>query len=202
VNAPAAPRSPHRLRIALAIAGLAVLFGSGVAAYLAASGGVTGPAETSPAGIGWAEASPPVPELRFLGAAEKRHTLADFRGKVVLLNIWATWCAPCREEMPALDRLQQALGGPDFEVVALSIDGGGMAVVRSFYDEVGIRALAPYVDASMQAGSALRLVGVPTTLLLDRGGKERWRKAGPAQWDAPEIVEALRSRIRAEHAGS
>jgi thiol-disulfide isomerase/thioredoxin len=136
--------------------------------------------------------------LTFLGPTQRSYTLGEFRGKVVLLNIWATWCAPCREEMPALDRLQQTAGGSDFEVVALSIDSGGMDAVRRFYDEIGIRALAPYVDPSMRAGTELRIVGVPTTLLLDREGGERWRKTGPEQWDAPEIVAALRERTR-EH---
>jgi thiol-disulfide isomerase/thioredoxin len=138
--------------------------------------------------------------LTFLGPTQRSYTLGEFRGKVVLLNIWATWCAPCREEMPALDRLQQALGGPDFEVVALSIDSGGMDVVGRFYDEIGIRALAPYVDPSMRAGSVLRIVGVPTTLLLDREGGERWRKTGPEKWDAPDIVAALRERTRGQRA--
>jgi hypothetical protein len=73
-----------------------------------------------------------------------------------------------------------------------------MAVVRRFYDEIGMRALAPYVDPSMRAGAALRILGVPTTLLLDRQGRERWRKTGPEQWDSPEIVAALRARIRVE----
>lgn len=182
------------LRTGLGIFGMAVLVVSGVAAYIAGRGNT--PAPVPQADVGWAAVPQSVPEVGFQGAAEKRHTLADFRGKVVLLNLWATWCAPCREEMPALDRLQQALGGPDFEVVALSIDRDGLAVVRRFYEEIGIRALAPYVDPSMQAGTTLRIVGVPTTLLLDRQGKERWRKTGPEKWDAPEIVEALRLRIR------
>lgn len=183
-------------RAALGMLGLAIIAAAGVATYLAGPDEATAPAAVPGAGVGWAVAPQSVPRLAFLGAAEKGHTLEDFRGKVVLLNIWATWCAPCREEMPALDRLQQALGGPDFEVVALSIDREGMAAVRSFYDEIGIRALAAYVDPSMQAASALRIVGLPTTLLLDRQGNERWRKTGPEKWDAPGIVEALRARMQ------
>ena len=185
--------SSRRLRIGLGIIGLALVAASGVGVYLATSGRGSVPADPQAAAIGWASEPQPVAEVQFLGAGPKSHTLADFRGKVVLLNIWATWCAPCREEMPALDRLQQALGGPDFEVVALSIDSGGMDAVRRFYEEIGIGALAPYVDPSMRAGAALRIVGVPTTLLLDREGGERWRKTGPEKWDAPQIVEALRS---------
>lgn len=169
----------RRLRAGLGFIGLALVAASGAGVYMATSGRGSAPAGTQAAGIGWASAPQPVSEVQFLGARPRSHTLADFRGKVVLLNIWATWCAPCREEMPALDRLQQTLGSPDFEVVALSIDSGGLDVVRRFYDEIGIRALAPYVDPSMRAGAALRIVGVPTTLLLDREGAERWRKTGP-----------------------
>ena len=186
------PRS-RRSRIGFGILGLALVAASGAGVYMATSGRGTAPGAESSAAIGWASAPQPVAEVQFLGAGPKSHTLADFRGKVVLLNIWATWCAPCREEMPALDRLQQTLGGPDFEVVALSIDSGGMDAVRRFYGEIGIRALAPYVDPSMRAGAALRIIGVPATLLLDREGRERWRKVGPEKWDAPEIVAALRS---------
>jgi thiol-disulfide isomerase/thioredoxin len=186
-----------RLRAALIALGLGVIAAAGVATYLAGREDAATPA-TSPAGVGWAPSPQAVPQLAFVGTGERGLTLEDFRGKLVLLNIWATWCAPCREEMPALDRLQQALGGPDFEVVALSIDREGMAVVQRFYDEIGIRALAPYVDSSMRAGAALRIVGVPTTLLLDRQGSERWRKTGPEQWDSPAIDAALRARIREE----
>jgi thiol-disulfide isomerase/thioredoxin len=187
-----------RLRAALIALGLGAIAAAGVATYLAGRGDAVTPATHSAGGVGWAASPQAVPQLAFVGTGERGLTLADFRGKLVLVNIWATWCAPCREEMPALDRLQQTLGGPDFEVVALSIDREGMAVVRRFYDEIGMRALAPYVDPSMRAGAALRILGVPTTLLLDRQGRERWRKTGPEQWDSPEIVAALRARIRVE----
>lgn len=187
----------RRLRAALVVLGLGAIAAAGFATYMAGRGGPHESESSARAGIGWAAASRDVPQMTFLGPAERPYTLEDFRGKLVLVNIWATWCAPCREEMPALDRLQQALGGPDFEVVALSIDKDGMAAVRRFYDEIGVRALAPYVDPSMRAGSALRIVGVPTTLLLDRQGGERWRKTGPEKWDAPEIVAALREHVRA-----
>ena len=185
------------LRAALIALALGVIAAAGVATYMAGREDAATPA-APPAGVGWSASPQTLPQFAFVGTAEREHTLEDFRGKLVLLNIWATWCAPCREEMPALDRLQQALGGPDFEVVALSIDREGMAVVRRFYDEIGIRALAPYVDPSMRAGAILRIVGVPTTLLLDRQGGERWRKTGPEQWDSPEIVAALHARIREE----
>ncbi len=139
----------------------------------------------------------PLPELQFQDGAGRARSLADFRGKVVLLNVWATWCTPCREEMPALDRLQAKLGGPDFEVVALSVDQQGAQVVRKFFDEMGVKALQLYVDPSAQAGFKLATVGLPTTVMVDRAGREVGRRVGPAEWDAPKIVEELRGMVAA-----
>ncbi len=137
-------------------------------------------------------ASPrPIANVTFEDGTGRKRTLADFRGKVVLLNIWATWCGPCRAEMPTLDRLQSRLGSAEFEVVALSIDRGGQVVVKSFYDEVNIRALAIYVDATTDAQAALGIVGVPTTLLIDREGRELARYTGPAEWDRPEVIATI-----------
>jgi thiol-disulfide isomerase/thioredoxin len=136
-----------------------------------------------------------VPEVHFQDKEGKTRALAEFRGKVVLVNIWATWCGPCREEMPTLDRLQAQLGGPDFEVVALSIDRGGFDVIAKFFAEVGVKHLAMYLDSNMEAASALSTVGLPTSLLIDRDGTEIGRLIGPATWDAPEMVEFIRSRL-------
>jgi thiol-disulfide isomerase/thioredoxin len=146
------------------------------------------------------DAPAPMPELRFSDGEGQPLSLADFRGKVVLLNIWATWCVPCRKEMPTLDRLQAALGGTRFEVVALSIDRGRADVVRKFYAETGIQHLSVRVDSSSQAGFALATVGLPTTLLIDGGGRELGRLIGPAEWDAPEMVAFLKSMIEQEGA--
>src|SRR6059036_412289 len=88
-------------------------------------------------------------------------TLADFRGKVVLLNVWATWCEPCREEMPTLDRLQARLGGERFQVVALSVDQQGASIARKFYDEFAIKALPLYVDPTAKAAFTLDAPGLP-----------------------------------------
>jgi len=136
-----------------------------------------------------------IPVMQFQDGAGKPRTLADFRGKLVLLNIWATWCAPCREEMPALDRLQAQLGGSNFEVVALSIDQQGPEEVRKFYDEIGVKALQLYIDPSAQASSRLGILGVPSTLLVDPGGLEIGRKMGPAKWDSPQSINELRQRM-------
>ena len=192
----AALRSARRLRTAVAIAGLAVIVASAVGVYLVISGGGTFPAAGPQKGVGWARTPDLIPDIRFVDGNGSPRALSNFRGKVLLLNVWATWCAPCRKEMPALDRLQQQLGGPDFQVVALSIDNGGVAAVRRFYDEIGIRELAIYVDSTTEATGKLRTLGIPTTLLLDREGRERWRKTGPAEWDSPEIIESLRAKLR------
>ncbi|MER8763688.1 MULTISPECIES: TlpA disulfide reductase family protein [unclassified Mesorhizobium] len=143
------------------------------------------------------EAPVPVPEISFEDGNGKPKTLADFHGKVVLLNVWATWCAPCRKEMPTLDRLQAKLGGPDFEVVALSMDRAGPDAVKMFYGEIGVTHLALNIDSSAKAMFTLGAVGLPMTLLIDRDGKEIGRLIGPAEWDAPDMVDFLRGRIAA-----
>ena len=138
----------------------------------------------------------PVPELQFTDGAGKSRTLADFKGKVVLLNIWATWCGPCRKEFPTLDRLQAALGGPDFEVVPLSIDSKGMPAIDRFYAEIGVKNLARYVTPSGNGAlDTLGIFGIPATLLIDRKGEEIGRVTGPAEWDSPEMIEFLKTVI-------
>ena len=96
-----------------------------------------------------------LPEVRFQDDQGRDLTLGDFRGRVVVLNVWATWCVPCRKEMPTLDRLQARLGGKDFLVVALSLDRKGVEAVRGFYQEVGVENLAIYVDPSGKGSHAL-----------------------------------------------
>ncbi len=137
----------------------------------------------------------PVEDVRFVDGEGEPRSLADFRGKVVLLNLWATWCAPCRQEMPTLDRLQEKLGGNDFQVVALSLDQDGVPVVRDFYQEIGIQHLQIFVDRQMQAIQSLGAFGLPVTLLLDREGQEIGRTTGAAEWDSPEVIEYVQAVI-------
>lgn len=131
----------------------------------------------------------------FVDGKRRDLTLKDFRGRIVLLNIWATWCVPCREEMPALDRLQGRLGGKDFLVLPLSIDRAGLKAVRRFYDEIGIQHLGMYLADSSRAMAAFGVLGLPTTILIGRDGKERGRLVGPAEWDSPETAEQLQTVI-------
>ncbi len=134
-----------------------------------------------------------IADFSFEGDDGAAKSLKDWRGKVVLLNLWATWCVPCREEMPALDKLQQALGGDDFEVVAINIDRGGPDKARDFLKEIGVEKLALYTDPSGKLFSTVKAVGMPTTLLIDREGREIGRLVGPAEWASPEaklLIEA------------
>lgn len=178
-------------RIAWAAVGAFVLAASGAGAYLATQRGGIATEQDGTAVLRMHGAPRPLPELAFEDGKGNARALSDFRGRTVLLNVWATWCPPCREEMPSLDRLQKALGGPGFEVLALSIDAGGAQVVERFYREIGIGSLAIYVDPGMRAASRLAAPGVPTTVLIDPQGRELGRHSGPAQWDDPEVLRVI-----------
>jgi thiol-disulfide isomerase/thioredoxin len=126
-------------------------------------------------------------------------TLADFKGRAVLLNLWATWCAPCRAEMPALDRLQAAKGGPGFEVVAVNVDTARLERRAAFLDGVGVKTLARYADPSGDAFETLRkdgkALGLPVTLVIDRYGCEVGSVEGGVKWDSAEaqaLIGALK----------
>ena len=136
-----------------------------------------------------------IPELRFMNRKNREITLEAFRGSIVLLNIWATWCAPCREEMPALDRLQEELGGPDFQVLALSIDEAPPSLIKKFYEELKIKSLYVYRDPTGGASFKLNLPGIPATFLIDREGRGIGYVVGPVEWDSPIIVKEIRSYI-------
>ncbi len=135
----------------------------------------------------------PAPGEAFKDGSGKTLSLADFRGKLVLLNLWATWCAPCRAEMPSLDRLQATLGGEGLAVLPLSLDRGGGPVVALFYGRQEISHLGVYV-AGTGGGlpGALQIGGLPTSFLIDREGRIVGRLEGATQWDSPEALELIR----------
>ena len=139
----------------------------------------------------------PVPDLAFLDGEGRRVDLSEFKDKLVLLNLWATWCAPCVKEMPALDRLQAQLGGPGFHVLALSVDRGGKDQVQPFYQRIGVKNLDLYLDPSSASMQTLKLRGLPTTLLVDQEGRELGRIEGAVEWDSPEVVAFLRKHMGA-----
>ncbi len=132
------------------------------------------------------------PDVMLTDANGKGRALSQLRGKVVLLNFWATWCYPCRREMPALDRLQRTLGGSAFEVVALSVDREGAKVVKPFYEELGLRNLAIYLDPKWKAQRAFSITRFPTTVLIDKAGREVGRLEGPAEWMARDARALVR----------
>jgi thiol-disulfide isomerase/thioredoxin len=136
-------------------------------------------------------------EVSFADGDGAPKSLSDWHGKVVLLNIWATWCVPCREEMPMLDKLQAELGGNDFQVVVVNIDRGGADKPRSFLAETGATHLGLYTDPTGKLFSKVKAVGMPTTLLLDREGREIGRLVGPADWDSPEALALIKAAIAA-----
>lgn len=148
-----------------------------------------------PAGFTMHSAPRALPDIVFQSGRGQTLGLEDFRGRWLLLNLWATWCAPCRAEMPTLDNLQAKLGGSRFEVVALSLDHGGVDEVESFYRELGLQHLAIYVDPTTTTQRRLKVFGLPTTLLVDHQGLELGRLIGPAEWDSSEMVAFLRSMI-------
>lgn len=133
----------------------------------------------------------PLADIAFEDGTGTKRSLADFKGRYVLLNLWATWCAPCRHEMPSLDRLQKRLGGKDFEVVALSVDRQGAGPSKKFLDDIKVEKLALYVDSTSKSLGALKATGLPTTILIDREGREVGRLAGPAEWDGADAVRLI-----------
>jgi thiol-disulfide isomerase/thioredoxin len=131
----------------------------------------------------------PAMELTALDDGSAALALEELGGPAVV-NLWATWCAPCRHEMPALDRLQAAMGSDKFEVVALSLDKDGVDKARKFLGEIKVSHLNFYIDPTGREGFNLKPVGLPTTLLIDAEGREIGRLAGPAEWDS-EAAKAL-----------
>jgi thiol-disulfide isomerase/thioredoxin len=148
------------------------------------------------------ETPKPVPEISFHDEQGNALTLEDWRGKIVALNIWATWCGPCRAEMPTLDRLQGLLGGDRFDVVALSIDRAGVGVVRRFFDQVRIENLAIFIDETGRSARDLKVFGLPATIILGPDGHELGRLVGPAEWDTPEMIDFFETLIAKHQKGT
>ncbi len=144
----------------------------------------------------------PLVNFRFTDDNGQPTDLSAFRGRLVVLNIWATWCAPCREELPTLDALQAQLGGPGFAVVALSIDKGGLAVAQPFLERIGVSRLRASADTFGEVTDRYSATGVPLVLVIDPQGREIGRRLGRATWDNPATVALMRSLIPGTGAGS
>lgn len=134
----------------------------------------------------------PGPDAEWLTGDGGKVSLADFSGKVVMVNFWATWCAPCIRELPSINRLQATLGGEDFTVVAINIDTGGKAVAAPFAKRLEIDDLDLYLDPRGSASRAMGVNVMPTTVVYDRQGQEVGRLEGGAEWDSPEALALLR----------
>jgi thiol-disulfide isomerase/thioredoxin len=146
-----------------------------------------------------------LPDLSFQDASGASKSLADFRGRTVLLNLWATWCVPCRKEMPALDALEQKLGGPDFQVVAVNIDTRDPEKPKTFLKEIGVKKLAYYADPTAKTFQDLKAIGrafgMPTTLLVDPKGCEIGTIAGPAEWSGDDAIKLIEAAVKGAKAG-
>lgn len=135
-----------------------------------------------------------VSSAAFTQADGTEHRLADWQGKYVLLNFWATWCAPCRKEMPALDALQQEFGGDDFDVVTLATGRNSLQGIQRFFDEEDITALPILLDPKQKVAREMAVLGLPISVILDREGREIARMRGDADWhsdSARAIIAAL-----------
>jgi thiol-disulfide isomerase/thioredoxin len=140
-----------------------------------------------------------LPDLAFHDAAGAPRRLADWQGRTVLLNLWATWCVPCRKEMPALDALQDQLGGSNFEVVAVNIDTRDADKPRAWLKEVGATRLGYYADPTGKVFQDLKLIGkafgMPTTIIVDPAGCEIGTVAGPAEWASEDGIKLVRAAL-------
>jgi thiol-disulfide isomerase/thioredoxin len=133
----------------------------------------------------------PAPEIAFADGAGKELTLADFRGRIVLVNLWATWCEPCIREMPSLDRLSAALPDQDLAIVLVSQDRGGDKIVAPFFEKLAL-GLKTYLDPKSTVGHAFAVRGLPTSILIDREGRELGRVEGALAWDGAPAQALLR----------
>ncbi len=146
-----------------------------------------------------------LPDLAFDDADGKPKKLSDWQGKTVLVNLWATWCVPCRKEMPALDRLQSRLKGPNFEVVAINIDTRDPEKPKNFLNDAQLADLGYFNDQKAKVFQDLksigRALGMPTSILVDGKGCEIATIAGPAEWDSDDAVTLIRAAVQPQAAG-
>ncbi|MGI9462901.1 MAG: TlpA family protein disulfide reductase, partial [Aestuariivirgaceae bacterium] len=138
----------------------------------------------------------PVADIEFVDETGANRSISQWRGSIVLLNLWATWCAPCRKEMPELAELQKLLGGDEFEVVALSIDRKGAEASAKFLIDIDATALKLYVDSTAESLGRIQGIGLPVTLLIDRQGNEIGRLTGPADWSSPDALRLILTALK------
>lgn len=188
-----APNCPTEFRFVLAA--LLYIFGAFAPATAQATHEATEPSDGTVSSF--RQLNPPrePPSFQFLDAEGRTLSLADFRGKVILLNLWATWCAPCVREMPALDGLQGRLGKEDFLVLPISLDRKGRSVVETFYKRLGLRHLGIYLDPEVTIAEAFPVDVLPANFLVDRQGRVTAFLRSYVDWDAPEAEAMIRRLI-------
>jgi thiol-disulfide isomerase/thioredoxin len=146
-----------------------------------------------------------LPDLVFEDADGKPRKLSDWRGRTVLVNLWATWCVPCRKEMPALESLQTRLGGPNFEVVAVNIDTRDPEKPKNFLKEAKLTRLGYFTDQKAKVFQDLkaigRALGMPTSVLVDGEGCEIATLAGPAEWSSDDAIKLITAAVNPAAAG-
>jgi thiol-disulfide isomerase/thioredoxin len=205
---PTMGRSVPLLALLAAVAGVASFYGAGpllgsgeCRAGTAASARIAPLARGEVAALSVLSSPKPAPTIAFNGPDGRPVELTTLKGKLRLVNIWATWCVPCRQEMPALDQLQAEFGGPEFEVVAINVDTRNLERPRTWLHENGVTRLAYYADPSGKVMQVLQrsgeLVGLPTSILVDRDGCEIAVLKGPAEWasaDAKALIAAALAR--------
>ncbi len=153
---------------------------------------VQAPEEPEASPIVWHETPRPLPATVFKDATDADQTLANFAGKVLVVNFWATWCAPCVKEMPTLDALQAKLGGPGFQVLAISQDREGARVAKPFAEKNEWKNLAFFVEAPGKFARDAKMRGLPTSLIVDKNGLEVARVEGELEWNSPEVEKIVR----------
>ena len=148
--------------------------------------------------LGFHDAPRPVADARMIDATDAPHDLSDWHGKWVVLNFWATWCAPCRHEMPALDRLEGALGGADFAVLPVATGRNPVPAITRFYQETALTNLPVLRDPTQAMSRSMGVLGLPVTIILNPEGHEIARMTGDAEWDSPSALAILRALIDSE----
>ena len=180
------------LAIAAAVviaAGVAILYGIKMVGVHAPAGPPAALAQLVPAKTPQA-----IPDVAFMGQDGSRHSLAEFKGKYVLLNLWAVWCAPCVKELPALARLKASVPAGQMDVVAVDVARGTPNDAKVFLESHGAAKLVTYIDPQLTLMRAFGAYGLPLTILIDDKGREVARAVGPAEWDAPESIDYFKAR--------
>ena len=130
-------------------------------------------------------------KIEFNDSNGVNYIISDFRGKMILMNLWATWCLPCRVEMPSLDNLQKKIGDENFQVVIVAVERTAYSEIDRFLKEIEIENLKNYHDPTTMLGQHINAKGLPVTLLINKKGKEIGRFDGPLEWDSKEVMDYL-----------